>query len=114
MNNPSPYIPDRGDLVWISFDPQAGREQAGHRPGLVLSRWQYNGPSGLALICPITSRVKGHTYEVLLPAGLAFTGVVLADHAKSQDWRARGAVFAGVAPPVVVAEVIRRLRTLLV
>lgn len=114
MTNPSPYVPDRGDLVWFSFDPQAGREQAGRRPGLVLSRRRYNGPSGLALICPITNRAKGYTYEVLLPAGLVVGGVVLADHAKSQDWRARRVAFADFAPAVVVDEVIRRLRTLLV
>ena len=108
-----PYVPDRGDLVWLSFDPQAGREQAGRRPALVLSPAAYNGPARLALVCPITSRRKGYPFEVALPSGLPVAGVVLADHVKSVNWSARRADRAGTAPPNVMADVLARLRVLL-
>src|SRR5947199_8244601 len=85
------YIPERGDAVWITLDPQAGHEQAGRRPALVLSPAAYNGKVGLALLCPITSQVKGYPFEVGLPAGLKVGGVALADQVKSLDWRARKA-----------------------
>jgi mRNA interferase MazF len=110
---PPPYVPDRGDFVWIDFDPQAGREQAGRRPGLVLSPKMYNAPAGLALICPITSRTKGYPYEVPLPAGLAVSGVVLADHVKSMDWSARRAVFIAAAPVAVVDDVLAKVASLI-
>ncbi len=104
---------DRGDLVWIDFEPQAGHEQAGHRPALVLSPRRYNDVSGLALLCPITSRAKGYPFEVPLPLGLPIAGVVLADQIKNLDWRARGAVPAGRAPSQTVKEVLDRLAVLL-
>ena len=107
------YVPDRGDLVWLSFDPQAGREQAGRRPALVLSPAAYNGRTRLALVCPITSQVKGYPFEVQLPPGLPITGVVLADHLWSIDWQARRADPIGVAPASVVDEVLERLSSLL-
>ena len=113
MTTPTPYVPDRGDLVWVSFNPQAGHEQAGRRPGLVLSPKSYTARSGLALICPVTSHAKGYPYEVTLPGGLAVSGVVLADHVKSLDWRARSVVFADTAPVRVVDEVAQKLATLL-
>ena len=109
----APYVPESGDLVWLSFDPQAGREQAGRRPALILSPASYNGRTGLALACPITSQVKGYPFEVALPSGLAVSGVVLADHIRSLDWRVRRAVLAGVAPSDVLDEVIARLEPLL-
>jgi mRNA interferase MazF len=84
------YVPDRGDLIWIRFDPQAGREQAGRRPAVVLSGREYNEKVGLALCCPVTSRAKGYPFEVQLPSGLVVEGVVLSDHVKSLD-RRRGA-----------------------
>src|SRR5256885_15269876 len=98
----APYVPDRGDLVWFSFDPQVGREQAGRRPGLILSPARYNDRIGLALVCPITSQVKGYPFEVLLPPGLPIRGAVLADHVRSADWRGRRAEFAGAVPAVVL------------
>ena len=107
-----PFVPDRGDLIWLTFDPQAGHEQAGRRPALVLSPKSYNSKSGLALICPITNRVKGYPFEVALPAGLAVGGVILADHVKSLDWKARRADFADRAPLLVVDEVMQKLSTL--
>ena len=105
--------PDRGHLVWISLDPQSGHEQAGRRPALVLSPASYNGLVGLALVCPITSRAKGYTFEVPLPSGLPVSGVVIADHIKCLDWRTRHAEYIGVAPVEVVAEVVRRLGLIL-
>jgi mRNA interferase MazF len=106
-------IPDRGDAVWISLNPEAGHEQAGRRPALVLSPASYNGRVGLALLCPITSQQKGYPFEVQLPHGLPVTGVVLADQVKNLDWRARRAEIVCTMPPTVVAEVLRKLRALL-
>jgi mRNA interferase MazF len=90
-----------------------GHEQAGRRPALVLSPLSYNGPVGLALVCPVTNRPKGYPFEVPLPDGLAATGVVLADHVKCLDWRSRKATFICKVPEEVVAEVVRRLVLLL-
>jgi len=111
---PAPeYVPDRGDLVWITFDPQAGHEQAGRRPAVVLSPGAYNGRAGLALLCPVTSRVKGYPFEVVIPKGLPVTGVVLADQVKSLDWRARRAERVGSLAPGVMAEILARVQALL-
>jgi len=107
------YIPERGDAVWITLDPQAGHEQAGRRPALVLSPSAYNGLVGLALFCPITTQVKGYPFEVPLPAGSPVSGVVGADQVKSLDWRARKAARIGVVSEEVVAQVLQRLQTLL-
>ena len=113
MNRKSAYVPERGDAVWITLDPQAGHEQAGRRPALVLSPSAYNGRVGLALFCPITSRSKGYPFEVPLPAGSPVAGVVGADQVKSLDWRARKAAPIGTVPEEVVAQVLHRLQTLL-
>ena len=113
MSRKGRYTPERGDAVWISLDPQAGHEQAGRRPALVLSPAAYNGRVGLALMCPITNQAKGYPFEVPLPEGLAVAGVVGADQVKSLDWRARKAARIGAVPDEVVAEVVRRLKTLL-
>ncbi len=107
------YVPDAGDLVWLRLSPQAGHEQAGRRPALVLSPLSYNQKTSLALFCPITSRVKGYPFEVPLPASGAVTGVVLADQIRSLDWRARGARFEEQAPPQLVSEVREKLAVLL-
>ena len=107
------YVPHRGDIVWLDFTPQAGHEQAGHRPALVLSPEAYNDKTGLALCCPITSQVKGYPFEVLLPSDDVVTGVVLADQIKSLDWRARWARFAGQTSLRVVAEVQGKVDALL-
>ncbi|WP_349264121.1 endoribonuclease MazF [Longimicrobium sp.] len=105
--------PDRGDLVWIDFDPQAGHEQAGRRPALVVSPGAYNARVKLALLCPITSRVKGYPFEVALPEGLLISGVVLADQVRCVDWRARNCTFVQEAPASVVQEVLARVAPLL-
>ena len=111
---PTPaYVPDRGDLVWLDFDPQAGCEQAGHRPALVLSREDFNLRTGLAFVVPITSRVKGFPDEFPLPSGLVIHGVLLCDQAKSVDWRARNIRFAGSVPiPFVNAVAVQVYRLL--
>ena len=107
------FVPDAGDFVWLSFDPQAGREQAGWRPALVLSPKSYNERSGLALACPITSQAKGYPFEVSVPAGRGATGVILADHLKSIDWKARHAERLGHCTNEVMDEVRARLAPLL-
>lgn len=107
------WAPAAGDLIWLSLNPQAGHEQAGRRPALVLSPASYNRAAGLALVCPITSRVKGYPFEVALPDGLGVSGVVLADQVKSLDWRARQAVGAGRVPEPVLRSVLARLAPLI-
>jgi mRNA interferase MazF len=107
------YVPERGDAVWINFNPQAGHEQAGRRPAIVLSPRSYNGKVGLCLLCPITNQVKGYPFEVLIPAGLSVTGVVLSDQAKSLDWRVRNAEFITDLPEAVINEVLKKLKSLL-
>jgi len=106
-------VPDSGDLIWLTFDPQAGHEQAGRRPGLVLSPKVYNQKSGLALVCPVTNQTKGYPFEVPIPAGCGVKGVILADHVKSLDWKARRAEKAGRIPLAILNEVLARLAPLL-
>ena len=106
-------VPDRGDIVRVSMNPQAGHEQAGRRPAIVLSPASYNGKVGLAILCPITNQVKGYPFEVALPSDLPVTGVILSDQAKSLDWRARRAQFICKVPPENVLEVLQKLGTLL-
>lgn len=108
-----PYVPDAGDFIWLTFDPQTGREQRGRRPALVLSPRLYNVKAGLALACPVTSQVKGYPFESVIPSGLAVSGAVLCDHVKSLDWHERRAEFAGKAPGPLVDDVRERLRPLL-
>lgn len=109
----SRYVPDRGDAVWLAFDPQAGHEQAGRRPALVVSPKAYNARVGLALVCPITSQVKGYPFEVVLPAHGRLTGAVLADQVKSLDWRTRQAERITTLPLAVTQLVIARIDALL-
>ena len=109
----SAYVPDGGDLIWLTFDPQAGHEQAGRRPALVLSPKAYNRKSGLALVCPVTNQAKGYPFEVTVPIGHGVTGVILADHVKSVDWKARRAEKLAICPIDVVNEVLARLAPLL-
>ncbi len=108
-----PFVPDAGDFVWLTFDPQAGREQAGRRPALVLSPKIYNAKSGLVLACPVTNQIKGYPFEVAVPAGGRATGVILADHLRSVDWKARHAEPLGRCTDDVMIEVRARLAPLL-
>lgn len=107
------YVPDRGDLIWLDFTPQAGHEQRGQRPALVLSPAAYNGKVGLAVCCPVTSQVKGYPFEVKLPAGLKIGGVVLSDQVKNLDWQVRRARRVDHVPAEVVDAVTGKLLTLL-
>jgi mRNA interferase MazF len=106
-------IPNRGDIVWVTFNPQTGHEQAGRRPALVLSPAAYNGKVGLAILCPITSQVKGYPFEVLIPDGLKISGTILSDQVKSLDWKARQAEFVCKLPATTMDEVLQKLNTLL-
>ena len=107
-----PYFPERGDAVWVSFNPQSGYEQAGRRPALVLSPSAYNRRVGLAVFCPITSQVKGYPFEVVIPAGLGMTGAVLSDQVKSLDWQARNAELICSLPEEIVSQVLQKLGAL--
>jgi len=107
------YVPVRGDMVWITAHPRTGHEQSGRRPVVVLSPESYNRKVGLAMFCPITGRIKGYPFEVLIPGESAVSGVILADQAKNFDWRARKAEFICRLPSVVVEEVLNKLLLLL-
>ncbi len=113
MVSATEYLPEAGDLIWLEFTPQAGREQAGRRPGLVLSPRAYNAKTSLAIVCPITSQAKGYPFEVALPAGGKIGGVVLSDHVKNLDWRQRRATKAGKVSAVVLRNVRERIAVLL-
>ena len=105
------YVPEAGDIVWLQFDPQAGHEQAGHRPAVVLSPASYNGRAGMIVCCPTTTRIKGYPFEVALTSAPA--SVVLADQVKSQDWRARKATRKGHVTAAELADVRAKLRALI-
>src|SRR6267143_5453401 len=105
------YVPDAGDIVWINFDPQAGHEQAGHRPAVVLSPAAYNAKTSLMLCCPMPTQIKSYPFEVLI-AGPS-RSAVLADQIKSLDWRGRRTKRKGVVPPAELAEVSPNTRALL-
>ncbi len=107
------YIPDQGDVVWIDMNPKAGHEQEGRRPAVVLSPSAYNGKVGLAILCPITNRVKGYPFEVLIPPGLDVTGAILSDQVKNLDWRTRKVEYICTLPGVTITEVLQKLNTLL-
>ena len=107
------YIPARGDVIWLTFNPQSGHEQAGRRPALVLSPQVYNVKVGLAILCPITNQIKGYPFEVVIPDGLPVSGVVLADQVKNLDWQARQAELICELPEATVAEVLAKISTLL-
>ena len=107
-----PYLPDAGDIVWLTFDPQAGREQRGRRPALILSPRGYNARAQLAIACPITSKAKGYPFEVRVTEG-PIDGVALCDHLKSLDWKERRAQFAARVEDALLEEVRERIRPLL-
>ena len=108
------YVPQRGDVVWITLNPQAGHEQAGRRSAVVLSPASYNVKVGLAILCPLTNQVKGYPFEVIVPKGLSLTGAILADQVKSLDWRVRKAELICTLPRGTMVEVLQKLSTLLV
>jgi mRNA interferase MazF len=106
-------VPEAGDLVWVNFNPQAGHEQAGRRPALVLSPASYHEKTALAVVCPITSNTSPYPFKVLLPEGLRIGGAVLADQVKSIDRAARQLQVAAPAPRSVLSEVQAKLAALL-
>lgn len=107
------YIPNRGDIVWITFNPQAGHEQAGRRPACILSPSAYNSKVGLAILCPVTSQVKHYPFEVLIPEGLKISGAILSDQVKNLDWKIRQAEFVCKLPATTLNEVLQKLGTLI-
>ncbi|MFC2156542.1 endoribonuclease MazF [Acidobacteriota bacterium] len=109
----SHYVPQRGDIVWLEFNPQVGHEQAGHRPALVVSPKAYNKIVGLALFCPITTRVKGYPFEVELPEGQDVSGAILSDQVKSLDWQVRKAHKIAETPKALIEEVLAKILTLI-
>lgn len=113
MVSSRPYVPRCGDVVWITLNPQTGHEQAGRRPAVVLSPQSYNNKVGLAILCPITSQIKGYPFEVILPSGLPVAGAILSDQVKSLDWRTRDTELIGTLPTTITTEVIAKLVTLL-
>jgi mRNA interferase MazF len=106
------YVPERGDIVWLDFDPQAGHEQTGKRPAIVISPKEYNGKVGLGIFCPITSKAKGYPFEVMIDSG-KINGVVLADQVKNLDWKSRRAAFIVKAKRDEIEDVIEKLSLLI-
>lgn len=106
-------IPERGDIVWLSFAPQSGHEQTGRRPALVISPKEYNEKTDLAIFCPITSQIKGYPFEVKIPVNLEISGVILADQVKNLDWNTRKSKFICKLPEAALNETLEKLNTLL-
>jgi mRNA interferase MazF len=109
---PTEYIPERGDIAWVSLDPQAGHEQAGRRPVLVLSPARYNGKTGLMICCPVTNQIKGYPFEVVIASGET-TGAVLADQVKSLDWQARKATLKERATEPIINDTLAKIKAIL-
>ena len=107
-----PSAPSRGEIVWLQFEPQAGHEQSGRRPAVIISPREYNQKVGLCLCCPVTSKAKGYPFEVELPAGLKVEGAVLCDQLKSLDWKARNARIIGTLPGRSLKEIQARILAL--
>lgn len=107
------YTPDRGDIVWLNFTPQAGHEQKGKRPAIILSPKEYNKKTGLAVCCPITSNVKGYPFEVIIN-GKKIEGAILSDHLKNLDWKARDIKFIEKAHAEVLTEVVEKISVLII
>lgn len=105
------YIPERGDIIWLEFDPQKGHEQKGRRPGIVLSKKEYNQKSNLAIICPITSKIKGYPFEIRINS--IIQGVVLSDQIRSIDWKSRNAAFIEKIPEEILKEILENINLLL-
>lgn len=107
------FVPDRGDLIWITFNPQTGHEQSGRRPGLVLSPKSYNSKVGMAIIVPVTNQIKGYPFEVIIPDGQNVRGAILADQIKNFDWQVRNAELISRVSQATFDEVIQKISALL-
>ena len=106
------YVPESGDVVWLEFDPQAGHEQAGYRPALVISPASYNAKTGLMVCCPMNTQVKGHPFEVVFEID-GILSAVLSDQVKSLDWKIRNAKKKAVAPASAMTHVRAKIKALL-
>jgi mRNA interferase MazF len=113
LSSQSSYCPKLGDIISINFDPQAGREQSGRRPAIVLSSLEYNSKTDLAIVCPITSKLKAYPFEVKIPDGFDVYGAVLSDHIKSLSWKDRDSKYICDAPPDVIEEVKAKIAAIL-
>jgi mRNA interferase MazF len=107
------YIPKRGDFIWISFDPQAGHEQMGKRPALVVSHEGFNQKMGFALVCPVSNTQRKNPFYVVIPEGEVVTGVIMVDQMRSLDFRARKASFIGECPALLLQDVLRRIKPII-
>jgi mRNA interferase MazF len=107
------YIPEQGDLVWLQFNPQSGHEQSRKRPALVISPSSYNGKVGLSLSCPVTSKIKGYPFEVIIPQDLPIEGAILSDQIKSLDWNSRNATFICKVSESTLKDVIEKIELLI-
>jgi mRNA interferase MazF len=107
------YVPNRGDAVWLNFNPQSGHEQSGRRPAVVISPLAYNKRVSLGIFCPITTKVKGYPFEVLIPGGLKVTGAILSDQVKNLDWKARDVELICQIPEATMQEVLKKLLVLI-
>jgi mRNA interferase MazF len=107
------YIPERGDFIWLSFDPQTGHEQMGNRPALVVSYGEFNHKMGFAFVCPISNTQRQNPFYVKIPDGGAVTGVIMVDQLRSLDFRARKASFIGKCPEQLLQDVLRRIKPIL-
>ncbi len=110
---PGIYVPSRGDIIWLEFNPQTGHEQAGRRPVFVISPRQYNSKVGLGLFCPVTAKIKNYPFEVRIPDDLEIKGVILADQIKSLDWQVRKAELICKLPDEIFKEVYAKIKTLI-
>lgn len=110
MNN---YIPEKGDIIWLDFNPQSGREQRGRRPAVVLSHKSYNEVSDLVIICPITSKIKGYPFEIQLNPSYKTKGVILSDQVKSLDWKYRKAEFIETASTNIIEAVLEKFELII-
>jgi mRNA interferase MazF len=107
------YIPERGDVVWIDMQPQAGHEQSGRRPAIVLSPTSYSAKVGLAVFCPITNQIKRYPFEVRIPSGFKVSGAILSDQIKSLDWKIRNTEFYDKLPEHIILEILKKIKALL-
>ena len=107
------YVPSRGDFIWLSFDPQAGHEQMGNRPALVVSQDRFNAKMGFAFVCPISNTQRQNPFYIKIPAGNPVTGVIMADQLRSLDFRARNAQFMANCSDLLLRDVLRRIKPIL-
>jgi len=107
------FVPERGDIIWINLNPQSEHEQSGRRPAVVLSPKSYNEKTGLTILCPVTGKIKGYPFEVIIPDGFSINEVILSDHVKNLDWRARNTEYIFSLPEETISLALKKLALLL-